>query len=98
IARLTCNPAAVCCLNLKGDNNLGMIIRTASNFGMSKVIILGRRNYDRRTTVGMHNYIAIDRISATNGSHSENLDLDAILDMMKRWSRHYTLIFIEQGG
>lgn len=98
LAQKSTVPAAVCCLNLKGDNNLGMIIRTASNLSMSKVIILGRRFYDRRTTVGMQNYITIERISATTGDHSENLDLDVILGLMLEWSASYTIVFVEQGG
>jgi len=98
ISRENTNPAAVCCLNLKGDNNLGMIMRTASNLSMSKVILLGRRFYDRRTAVGMQNYITIERISATIGDHSDQLNISSILDMMKEWSKIYTLIFVEQGG
>lgn len=98
ISKLNTNPAAVCCLNLKGDNNLGMIIRTASNFSMSKVYLLGRRLYDRRTAVGMQNYIPVERILATIGDHSEALDVEAILGFLKEMSTKHQIVFVEQGG
>jgi tRNA G18 (ribose-2'-O)-methylase SpoU len=98
IAHQDTHPSAVCCLNLRGDNNLGMIIRTASLLGMSKVFILGRRMYDKRTTVGMHNYITVDRISATTGDHSEKLDVGTILGLLKEWATTYQIIFVEHSG
>ena len=98
IAHQNLHPSIVVCLNLKGDNNLGMIIRTASLFGMSKVIILGRRIYDRRTSVGMQNYIPIERISATVGDHSERLDERVIISLLDTWSLSHQIVFVEQGG
>jgi tRNA G18 (ribose-2'-O)-methylase SpoU len=50
-------PFAVCALNVTGDLNLGMMMRTASLFGAERFIIYGRHNYDSRTTVGAQNYL-----------------------------------------
>jgi tRNA G18 (ribose-2'-O)-methylase SpoU len=54
-------PFAVCVVNVMGDLNVGSIIRTACIFGAERVIIFGRRNYDKRSTVGALNYIDIRR-------------------------------------
>lgn len=92
------NPDKVCCLNLKGELNIGMIVRSAELFHMSGVVILGRRMYDKRTTVGMHHYIPIERMGATLGDHSEELDLPLIISLLEEWSKTYQLVFVEQGG
>ena len=65
---------------------------------MSRVFILGRRYYDRRTTVGMQNYIPVERISATTGDHSECLDIDVILTILTEWAKTHTIVFVEQNG
>lgn len=98
IARRNLDPAAVLCLNLKGDNNLGMIMRTAANFSMSKMYIVGRRFYDRRTAVGMQNYIDVERLTASKGDNSEFLDEDAIMTLLEKLEKTYTIVFVEQGG
>lgn len=45
--------------NLTGSLNVGAIIRSAEIFGVSEIYIIGKRRYDRRSTVGAHNYIDI---------------------------------------
>lgn len=63
IAKETSNPFAVCLLNITGDLNTGMIIRSASLFGAEKAIVFGRRKFDARSLVGVQNYIEIDKVS-----------------------------------
>lgn len=91
-------PDKVCCLNLKGNINVGQIIRTASIFNMAEVLIIGRRTYDKRTTVGMHHYIPITKISATIGDHNDQLDLVKIRELFIELSATHTMIMVEHGG
>ena len=89
---------AVLCLNLTGEFNIGSIVRTASLFSMGKIIILGKRTYDKRTTVGMENYIPVERIRATIGAHDEKLDLPYVNKLINEYKKKYQVIFVEQGG
>jgi tRNA G18 (ribose-2'-O)-methylase SpoU len=57
-------PYAVAAINLNGDLNIGMIIRSAVIFGARKMYIFGRGRYDKRTTVGAHNYIETEVIES----------------------------------
>lgn len=91
-------PCAVCCLNLKGDINIGMIIRTATIFEFSKVYTVGKRFYDRRGSVGMQNYIDIDRRSCTSGDQNETLDHSKVISFLEEMKTLYTIVFVEQGG
>ena len=54
-------PVGLCLLNLEGDSNIGMSIRSAAVLGIREVFVLGKRHYDRRSTVGAQNYIKIHR-------------------------------------
>lgn len=87
----------VVCLNLKSDANIGMIIRTASLFGMSEVIIIGRRKYDARTSVGTEMYIPVTRIFAATGPYSEELDIPKILSQIEEWSKTHNIVFVENS-
>lgn len=46
-------------LNCTGDINIGIMVRNAFVFGISRVWIVGRRVWDKRTAVGGHHYINI---------------------------------------
>lgn len=88
--------AAVMCLNVTGEPNIGMIIRTASLFAFSQVFIVGRKHYDKRSTVGMYNYIPIEFENATLGHHSESLNLPRISQILDEFAQKYHLIVVEQ--
>jgi len=90
-------PDAVVAINVSGDLNIGMSIRTASLFGIGKFYILGRRSYDRRTTVGQHNYIDVEPISCSHGYHSEDLDVDKAIAFLEQLTERYQLVFVEQA-
>jgi len=92
------NRDAVVCLNLTGEINIGMVIRSASNFSMGRVIIIGKRSYDRRAAVGMQNYIPIERIHAMVGDHNEILNIDMANEYLAQMSVDYQIIFVEHGG
>ncbi len=49
-------PYAVMMENWVGDFNLSSLIRSANAFNAQSVYYLGRKHYDRRGTVGTHNY------------------------------------------
>ena len=52
----TAFPYAVMMENWLGDFNLSCVIRSANAFNARAVYYLGRKHYDRRGTVGTHNY------------------------------------------
>ena len=84
IAERQALPAALMFYNLNGDINVGMAIRSAAIFGFSEVHIIGRRKYDRRTTVGAENYIKIYRYAQIPLTYFQENNLVPIL--------------VEQGG
>jgi tRNA G18 (ribose-2'-O)-methylase SpoU len=88
-------PFAVCALNVTGDLNLGMMMRTASLFGAERFIIYGRHNYDSRTTVGAQNYIEVVKSGSINHGELE-LDLSEFWHTMTDYC--YLPIFFDNDG
>ena len=86
---------SVCLLSITGDLNIGVMIRTAHNLGASSVITIGRRIYDKRSTVGSHNYIPLHRI---NGFLPNSCEID--VNIFSKTMKDFGLfpIFIETGG
>jgi tRNA G18 (ribose-2'-O)-methylase SpoU len=84
----------VCALNVEGDLNVGMMIRTASLMGAREFIVFGRRRIDNRSMVGADNYIPLTKI--------DGLCSDGTLDISKFHAemKHRNLrpIFVEHGG
>lgn len=56
------NNFGILCANIHGDFNIGSIIRNANAFLAKEVIIFGRKKYDRRGTVGTHNYTSFRHV------------------------------------
>ena len=56
-------PYAVLMENFAGDFNIGTVIRSANAFNARAVYYLGRKHYDRRGTVGTHNYTDVIHLS-----------------------------------
>jgi tRNA G18 (ribose-2'-O)-methylase SpoU len=54
-------PLSICLLNFDGNSNIGMTIRTSAVMGIYNVYIIGKRAYDKRSTVGSHNYVKLHR-------------------------------------
>jgi tRNA G18 (ribose-2'-O)-methylase SpoU len=61
IARNLSIPLGIMLLNLDGNMNIAMSIRSAVALGCSDVYIIGKRQYDSRGAVGAKNYIRIQR-------------------------------------
>ena len=87
-------PYSVGLLSLTGELNIGTSIRSACIFGAKKVIIFGRRRYDKRSTVGASNYIEVERHFALN--KDMEFDTNVVIDYIE--SNNIYPIFIEQGG
>lgn len=87
-------PYAVALVNITGDLNTGTIIRSAAAMGAQKVFMFGKKRYDRRSTVGAHNYINI--------LHNESSDEETHFDWTDAFQHirvhGYTPIIIEQEG
>ena len=75
ISRKDFLPFRVCAVNIEGDLNIGMMVRSASLLGAEKFYVFGRRKVDRRSMVGAQNYIPIERI--------EGLDSNDEVDFFK---------------
>jgi len=79
-------PAASAMMHVTGDFNLSTLIRNSNFFGYEKVFYVGgKKHYDRRGTVGTHNYIDITFIK------TEEEFVNTIKD------QGYTLISIENN-
>lgn len=77
-------------------HNIGSMIRTAFLFGFSKFIVLGRSQYDKRTAVGTHHYMDIEKINIMEGNHNEHFSPEKMISYLEAYEDQYHFIFIEQ--
>lgn len=75
---------AIAMINTSGSLNIGVAIRSSVLFGCREFFIVGRRKYDKRSTVGAHNYIKLNRIEG-----------DAWIDDIQK---EYSPVLIETEG
>jgi len=52
-------PFAVCMENIIGDFNLGTVARNCNAFGAQAMYYIGNKKVDRRSMVGVHNYLDV---------------------------------------
>ena len=83
-------PFAVASFNLDGSLNVGALIRTAVAFGARKFIMFGIKKYDRRSTVGAHNYIELEKVPFNPDEPNFGLVYDALTC--------YNVSCVELGG
>jgi len=97
----------ICMFNIKLSGNIGMAVRSACVLGFNNFIICGRHHYDKRFTVGAHNYIDISfwddpvKVSIqtiSNNKYSEEIEYFPSEFIKKCQSDNWTPVFIEQGG
>ena len=88
-------PYAVCVWNLEGSLNIGMIIRTACNLGAERVIVIGRKHYDKRSCVGSNHYLPID-VTKAYDFQSKEYDLKAFWAKMDQYN--YFPVLLETTG
>lgn len=86
ISRKLALPVHLMLLNLDGNMNIAMSIRTAAVLGISDVWVVGRRKYDARPEVGSHNYIRVHKVG-------ELEDVKTFFETHK-----LSPILLEQGG
>ncbi len=87
-------PYAICLLNTTGSLNVGVALRSAVLFGAEKFYIVGKRRYDKRSTVGAQNYIHVERMDALRDDGT--LESEKILDRLV--NDGYSPIMIETDG
>lgn len=57
-------PFAVLMSHIEGDFNFGNVVRSANNFGASRIFYYGgKRHWDRRSAVGSYLYSAVEYLS-----------------------------------
>jgi tRNA G18 (ribose-2'-O)-methylase SpoU len=86
IAEKLALPLHILLLNLDGNMNIAMTIRTAAVLGCSDVWIVGRRKYDARPEVGAKHYVRVHKI----------LDIEEPMEFFRITGM--TPILVEQGG
>lgn len=72
--------------NVSGDFNKSTGIRNANNFSARKIVIAGRRKYDKRGTVGAHHYehveFADSAVEAIDSLKAEGYNVYAVDNIM----------------
>ena len=71
-------------------------MRTASLMGAERFIIYGKHGYDRRSTVGAHNYINIVKAGSIDREGSMEIDYSGLMPLMA--SYQLSPIFFDTGG
>ncbi len=66
-------------LNCNGDINIGMMVRNSFVFGISRVWIVGRKVWDKRTSVGSHHYMDIRYVKSISDTFFEDNNLTPML-------------------
>jgi tRNA G18 (ribose-2'-O)-methylase SpoU len=97
----------ICMFNVRLSGNVGMALRTACTMGFGHFVICGRHHYDKRFTVGAHNYINIDywedpvKVTIKTikpGDYLEDVVYSPNDFIEKCQEVQWTPVFIEQGG
>lgn len=79
-------------INITGELNIGMMIRSACLFGAENFYIFGRKKFDKRSTVGAENYINIVQYSYDDPMTAD----EQILNDLRKLP--HPIIACEQGG
>lgn len=64
-------PFSVGVINVAGDLNVGMMLRSACLMGAENFYIFGRKKFDKRSTVGAENYINIKQFVFDDPIHAD---------------------------
>jgi tRNA G18 (ribose-2'-O)-methylase SpoU len=83
---------SVGCINITGELNVGMMIRSACLFGAENFYIFGRKKFDKRSTVGAEKYINIVQYTFDDPMTAD----ESILNQLKMLKHH--VVLCEQGG
>jgi tRNA G18 (ribose-2'-O)-methylase SpoU len=91
ICRMEKNPFSVAAVSVTGELNIGMMIRSACLMGAENFYIIGRKRFDKRSTVGAENYINIVQM-VVDPLNEEQEIVDFLLKMP------HNVILCEHGG
>jgi tRNA G18 (ribose-2'-O)-methylase SpoU len=83
---------SVACINITGELNIGMMIRSACLLGAENFYIFGRKKFDKRSTVGAEKYINIVQYAFDDPIHAD----EHILNQLKLLK--HPIIACEHGG
>ena len=87
---------SVGCINITGDLNIGMMIRSACLLGAENFYIFGRNKFDKRSTVGAEKYINIVQYVFDDPIHA---DQDIALKLAEvEMKMGHNIVLCETGG
>jgi len=82
--------AAAAMMHITGDFNLGSLIRSANFYGFNETVYVGgKKSYDRRSTVGTHNYIPSVYLKTENDFFEYTKDKYSIICIENNISQFY---------
>jgi tRNA G18 (ribose-2'-O)-methylase SpoU len=81
-------------INVTGELNVGMALRSASLLGAENFYIFGRKKFDARSTVGAENYINIVQYSYDDPMTAD----EHILAELRELNKTHSVILCEHGG
>lgn len=87
---------SVGCINITGELNIGMMIRSACLFGAENFYIFGRNKFDKRSTVGAENYINIVQYVFDDPIHADLQIATKLKELEKELG--YSTILCDTGG
>lgn len=85
---------SVGCINITGELNVGMMIRSACLFGAENFYIFGRKKFDKRSTVGAEKYINIVQYAFDDPIDADELINERLMYLLK-WN---SVVLCEHGG
>jgi tRNA G18 (ribose-2'-O)-methylase SpoU len=88
-------PYSVATFNVNGNLNIGIMIRNAVLMGAERFLVFGKRQFDKRSCVGSHNYIDIDNAGGLD-HHTKVFDFSVFWNTINKYNYHP--IYIEIGG
>jgi tRNA G18 (ribose-2'-O)-methylase SpoU len=86
---------SVGCINIAGDLNIGMMIRSACLLGAENFYIFGRKKFDKRSTVGAENYINIHQFVYDDPIHADEDIFGALCNLH---DTTHDIVLCEHGG
>jgi tRNA G18 (ribose-2'-O)-methylase SpoU len=92
IQQMQSRPFSVGAINLTGELNIGMMLRSACLMGAQNFYIFGRKKFDKRSTVGAEKYINIVQYTY---DEPMTADGEMLRDIRKL---PHPIIACEQGG
>lgn len=87
---------SVGCINITGELNVGMMIRSACLLGAENFYIFGRNKFDKRSTVGAENYINIVQYAFDDPIHAD-MQIATKMQELEKTMKHQ-IVLCETGG